>query len=143
MAWHILGDKPLSEPIMVNFTDADTRHSALMSLINVCWQLYPAQLWRVLYGQCPDISRVPRNYIRGAGTVRLDSFYPVQEATDLGLSLWSRLRKGKPWRYFASLDGKCHFVDSFSLGAPAVMNMTFSATKYENFVKMTTIPSQW
>ena len=52
------------------------------NMIHVFLQLHPAQLWRVLYRQCADISRVPWNYIRGAGTVRLDSFYPVQETTD-------------------------------------------------------------
>ena len=31
MAWRSPGDKPLSEPMMVNFTDAYMRHSASMS----------------------------------------------------------------------------------------------------------------
>ena len=31
MAWHRPGDKPLSEPMMVKFTDAYMHHSALMS----------------------------------------------------------------------------------------------------------------
>ena len=30
MAWHWSGDKPLSEPMMVSFTDAYMRHSASM-----------------------------------------------------------------------------------------------------------------
>ena len=62
-------------------------NAALSASMIVIWfifvlQLYPAQLRGVLHGQCADISRVPGNYIRGAGTVRLDSFYPLQEATD-------------------------------------------------------------
>ena len=31
MAWRLTGDKPLSEPMMVNFADAYMRHSASMS----------------------------------------------------------------------------------------------------------------
>ena len=31
MAWRRAGDRPLSEPIMVNWLDAYTRHSASMS----------------------------------------------------------------------------------------------------------------
>ena len=31
MAWHRSGDKPLSDPMMVKFTDAYMRHSASMS----------------------------------------------------------------------------------------------------------------
>ena len=31
MAWRRLGDKPLSEPMMVSFTDAYMRHSASVS----------------------------------------------------------------------------------------------------------------
>ena len=31
MAWRLTSDKPLSEPMMANPTDADMRHSASMS----------------------------------------------------------------------------------------------------------------
>ena len=35
MAWHRPGDKPLSDPMMIKFTDAYMRHSASMSQIKV------------------------------------------------------------------------------------------------------------
>ena len=31
MAWHLIGDNPLSEPMIASFTDAYKRHSASLS----------------------------------------------------------------------------------------------------------------
>ena len=53
MAWHRPGDKPLSEPMMVNLTDAYMRHSASMSevLCQTQWKLLTLYVWNFSDGK--------------------------------------------------------------------------------------------
>ena len=45
MAWRLSGDKPLSEPMMVSFTDVYMRHSASMSYAGQAWlQARPTEI---------------------------------------------------------------------------------------------------